>query len=116
MARTAALVENLKRELRGRNITYATVAKRLGMSEASVKRLFAAGDFSLPMSIHGQVPPGVEVMKERKDVIRFAYAPTAKGGAVRISTRDARALDAVHEFLRFQIEEHQTGDSEGPAS
>ena len=29
MARTAALVENLKRELRARNITYAAVAKRL---------------------------------------------------------------------------------------
>jgi len=47
MARTAALVENLKRELRGRNITYAAVAKRLGMSEASVKRMFSQKEFTL---------------------------------------------------------------------
>src|SRR5687767_10484077 len=47
MARTAALVDNLKRELRARNITYAAVAKRLGMSEASVKRMFSQREFTL---------------------------------------------------------------------
>ena len=47
MARTAALVDNLKRELRARNITYATVAKGLAMSEASVKRMFSQKEFTL---------------------------------------------------------------------
>ncbi len=47
MARTAALVERLKRELRARNITYAAVAKRLAMSEASVKRMFSQREFTL---------------------------------------------------------------------
>lgn len=47
MARTAALVDSLKRELRARNITYAAVAKRLGISEASVKRMFSQKEFSL---------------------------------------------------------------------
>ena len=47
MARTAALVDSLKRELRARNITYAAVARRLGMSEASVKRMFAQRAFTL---------------------------------------------------------------------
>jgi transcriptional regulator with XRE-family HTH domain len=47
MARTAALVDSLKRELRARNITYAAVAKRLGMSEASVKRMFSQKEFTL---------------------------------------------------------------------
>jgi transcriptional regulator with XRE-family HTH domain len=47
MARTAALVDSLKRELRARNITYAAVAKRLGMSEASVKRMFSQREFTL---------------------------------------------------------------------
>lgn len=75
-----------------------------------VARSFAAGDFALPVSIHDEVPPGVDVMKERKSAIRYAYAPSEKGGVVRISTRDARALDAVHEFLRFQIRDHGTGD------
>ncbi len=47
MARTAALVESLKRELRARKITYAAVAKRLRMSEASVKRMFSRREFTL---------------------------------------------------------------------
>lgn len=47
MARTAALVDNLKRELRARNITYAAVARRLSMSEASVKRMFSRKEFTL---------------------------------------------------------------------
>ena len=75
-----------------------------------VARSFAAGDFSLPMAIHDQVPPGVEVMKKRRSAIRYSYDPTEKGGVVRISTRDAKALAAVHEFLRFQIRDHGTDD------
>jgi transcriptional regulator with XRE-family HTH domain len=47
MAQRTQIVAELKRALRGRGITYAHVAKHLGLSEASVKRLFAAGDFSL---------------------------------------------------------------------
>ncbi|HEX6317847.1 MAG TPA: helix-turn-helix transcriptional regulator [Burkholderiales bacterium] len=47
MARTGELVDRLKRELRARNITYAAVAKRLGMSEASVKRMFSRKEFTL---------------------------------------------------------------------
>ena len=47
MARTAVLVEVLKRELRSRGITYAGVARHLAMSEASVKRMFARKEFTL---------------------------------------------------------------------
>ena len=47
MARTAVLVETLKRELRARGITYAVVARHLAMSEASVKRMFARKEFTL---------------------------------------------------------------------
>jgi hypothetical protein len=76
----------------------------------TVARSFAAGDFGLPMLIHDQVPPGVDVMKKRKRAIQYAYAPSENGGVVRISTRDAKALEAVHEFLRFQIRDHGTND------
>jgi hypothetical protein len=47
MAQSAALVETLKRELRARGITYGMVAKHLGMSEASVKRIFSRKEFTL---------------------------------------------------------------------
>ena len=64
----------------------------------------------MPTTIHAQVPPGAAVMKERKAAIRYAYSPTERGGQVRISTSDPRALEAVHEFLRFQVRDHGTGD------
>ncbi len=76
-----------------------------------VARSFAAGDFALPMQIHDQLPPGVEVMKRRKAAIRYAFSTSDRGGVVRISTKDRDALRAVHAFLRFQIEDHGTGDS-----
>ena len=41
------LVDALKRMLRGRGITYAALAQRLGLSEASVKRMFSRRDFTL---------------------------------------------------------------------
>jgi transcriptional regulator with XRE-family HTH domain len=47
MATSAGLVDVLKRELKTRGITYAQVARRLGLSEASVKRMFSRKDFNL---------------------------------------------------------------------
>ena len=41
------LVDALKRMLRGRGITYAALAHRLDLSEASVKRMFSRRDFTL---------------------------------------------------------------------
>ena len=54
---------------------------------------------------------GSEVMKENKDRLAYVYEDVADGGRVRITTRVARTLMAVHEFLRFQITDHKTGDS-----
>jgi transcriptional regulator with XRE-family HTH domain len=47
MAQTAALVDAVKRALRQRGVTYADVARALGLSESSVKRLFARRDLTL---------------------------------------------------------------------
>ena len=47
MARTAALVDVLKRALKSRGITYGQVARSLKLSEASVKRMFSKRDFTL---------------------------------------------------------------------
>jgi hypothetical protein len=76
----------------------------------TIARAFAAGDFSMPARIHDQVPPGAETMKARKDAIRYSYSETPKGGAVAIATADPAALGAIHDFLRFQISDHGTGD------
>ncbi|HXF67733.1 MAG TPA: helix-turn-helix domain-containing protein [Burkholderiales bacterium] len=47
MTGSGALVDVLKRELKARGITYAQVARRLNLSEASVKRMFSRRQFTL---------------------------------------------------------------------
>lgn len=75
-----------------------------------IARMFAEGDFEAPMLIHDRVPPGVEVMRRRKASILWKYEDLPSGGRVVASTRDRKSLAAIHEFLKFQIADHRTGD------
>jgi uncharacterized protein YajQ (UPF0234 family) len=63
------------------------------------------------MLIHAQNPPGVDTMKRLREAIQYKLENTERGGRVRITTKNAEALQAVHSFLRFQISDHQTGES-----
>ena len=47
MSQTTALIDTLKKALKSHHLTYAEVAKRLDMSEANIKRMFASRRFSL---------------------------------------------------------------------
>jgi len=47
LPQAVAIADSLKRALRARGITYAALAKRIRMSEASVKRMFAKRTFTL---------------------------------------------------------------------
>lgn len=47
MASADAVIDVLKAELKARGITYAEVARRIGMSEASIKRMFSERSFTL---------------------------------------------------------------------
>jgi len=76
----------------------------------SIAADFARGEFDKPFQTHGEVPPGVPEMQKRRQKITYRYEDLAQGAAVRIETKDAPALEAIHAFLRYQITEHQTGD------
>jgi hypothetical protein len=76
-----------------------------------VAKMFANGDFSTPMFIHGQVPPGVPVMQKEHASISYVFEELPSGGSLRIRSTNIEAVQAIHEFLRFQIDDHQTGDS-----
>jgi len=78
---------------------------------AHIATMFSNGEFSIPMFVHDQIPPGVPVMKEKHVDISYAFEELPAGGRVRIKTMNPDALKAVHEFLRFQIEDHHTGDT-----
>lgn len=47
MSASATLIDALKQSLKAQGFTYAKVARGLGMSEASVKRMFSRRDFTL---------------------------------------------------------------------
>jgi len=47
VSESAQIIDALKRHLKGRGITYRDLAKRVGLSEASVKRVFAEETFTL---------------------------------------------------------------------
>jgi hypothetical protein len=71
---------------------------------------FAAGDFEIPMMVHDTVPPGANAMKRLREKIHYTYEELPAGARVVIKTADPSALDAIHDFLRYQIREHETGD------
>jgi hypothetical protein len=71
---------------------------------------FARGAFDKPLMTHGELPPGARTMQQRRKAIAYQYEESANGGRVRISTADRKATAAIHEFLRYQIREHATGD------
>lgn len=81
------------------------------MHLSHIVRLFSAGDFNIPMFIHDTLPPGAATMSRLCEQIRYRYQETERGGRIRISTANLEALEAIHAFLRFQISDHQTGDS-----
>jgi hypothetical protein len=81
------------------------------MHLAHIAKMFAGGDFNAPMLIHDRVPPGVPALERLKAEVKYEYRQSARGGTVRITTRNPEALAALHEFLKFQIEDHRTGDA-----
>jgi uncharacterized protein (TIGR03435 family) len=77
---------------------------------AHIAQMFAEGDFQVPMLVHAEVPPGAPIMKKLKSEIQYTFEEVEQGGRVRIRTNNSEALSAIHEFLRYQISDHQTGD------
>lgn len=80
------------------------------MHLSRVTTMFSEGDFNIPMFIHDTTPPGVPTMKRLHKEIHYHYEQTDAGAKVVIATTNPETLKAVHEFLRFQISEHKTGD------
>jgi hypothetical protein len=73
---------------------------------------FGAGSFDAPMAIHGTKDvPGAATLARLKEKIDYRYSETPNGGRVDITSADPAAVAAVHEFLKFQIVEHKTGDA-----
>jgi len=72
--------------------------------------MFASGNFDLPMFIHDTTVPGTQTMKRLKSDITYQYQELPNGAEVRMQTQNPQALQAIHNFMRFQIKDHRTGD------
>jgi TusA-related sulfurtransferase len=86
-----------------------TVAIRSHLTHVAM--MFGNGDFSIPMFVHDGVPPGATTMKLMKSAIHYTYEEMPSGGRIRIKSDDPIGIAAVYDFLRFQITDHQTGDT-----
>jgi len=86
-----------------------TSREEIQMHLRHIAQAFQSGDFNIPMFVHDQTPPGVATMTKLKDQIHYRYESAENGGRVVISSANTEAVAAIHEFLRFQITEHQTG-------
>ena len=77
-----------------------------------IAQMFSAGNFNVPMLVHSQDVPGTAAMSRLKSQIHWKLQNTPRGAQITIVADNKEALNAVHEFLRFQIEDHKTGDCE----
>jgi hypothetical protein len=76
-----------------------------------IAKAFSTGDFAIPMFVHDTVPPGVPVMKEHSDKIRYKFEKTPAGGRVvrqvgdsLTSAKEAEAPRSQH--VQCPDEEH----------
>lgn len=97
-------------QVTAKDSTDAESANQIRTHLQHIAHAFGSGDFSLPFFVHDTEPPGTAVMKERRAQVTYTFESIQGGGKVVARTSDAQALEALHQFLRFQIREHKTGD------
>ena len=71
---------------------------------------FKRGDFALPGFVHAMADvPGTATMKRLHDEITYTPRDIPGGGEVVISSKNADAVAAIHDFLAFQRMDHRAG-------
>jgi DNA-binding Xre family transcriptional regulator len=93
MTQTSLLIDAIKKALRQRGVTYAKLAPQVGLSEASVKRLFARRDMRLSRLEEICAVMGIELA----DLIEGMRA--AEGRAAELSEEQEQALVANPKLL-----------------
>ncbi len=75
-----------------------------------IVRMFADGNFNAPMLVHSQNVPGTATMTRLKTELHWSLQELPRGARITITADNQETLEAVHDFLRFQIADHGTGD------
>ena len=72
----------------------------------TIAKAFKAGDFTASATVHDQTVPGSKVMAANRAKISWTFSELPRGGQLRIRSKDAATVRAIHEFLAFQRGDH----------
>lgn len=68
--------------------------------------LFARGNFSDPVSIHGADMPGVRELAAASGRVTIDYRELPDGASITFSSTDAALVDAIHRWFDAQVADH----------
>jgi len=68
--------------------------------------------FQTPFAVHAEKVPGTDVMQAKRDRIGYQLVNLPRGAALRLTSTDAEALRAIHDFMAYQRREHRAGGQE----
>jgi hypothetical protein len=77
-------------------------AGRISIHLRDAAAQFARGDFTAPQFSQGQPPPGTTVMRQMRNRITYTSHSIDGGAELIISSQDAKAVEAIHQFLEFE--------------
>jgi hypothetical protein len=72
------------------------------------------GSFETFTNIYGKAPENAPQLKKLRDDITYAMVPQENGGVLRMLTVNPTAKSAIHDTLRFQIDQWKSGDPTTP--
>jgi hypothetical protein len=75
-----------------------------------VTRQHGAADHAPAGPVSSIFVPGTATLARLKSAVKYTATTTDPGARIEIVTTNPQAVQAVHEFLRFQITELRTGD------
>jgi hypothetical protein len=75
--------------------------------------LFARGDFSDPVAIHGADMPGVKELAEGASRLEIEYRDLSDGASLIYSSADGALVDAIHEWFDAQLSDHGSHATHG---
>lgn len=97
-------------ELTAKDANDAAMIKTLKQHLEMQAKNFEKGNFETQMQVHGKLPDGAPMLKKLRNEITYDVKSLDNGATLRIFSVNPEARQAIHEFLKFQINEHQTGD------
>jgi len=67
---------------------------------------FQRGDYSDPISLHGEAMPGLKELQTEAELISVRYSALPNGAEVTFETADLHLLTAIHRWFGAQLSEH----------